>query len=581
LLAAVVPDLRRAARSGAALLALAVLLGCSGVPSEGDPVGVRQVPPAALDDPDIRTIAVGPRPGQTPTEVVAGFLAASDSSDRRHVVARAYLTAAASRSWDDTVGVNVLASLPTVKISADSSSARLTAPRRGVVGPDGVYTARTGQLSVDLRMRQVGDQWRIDALPDGILLPESDFSSYFKTVDLYFLNPDQQILIPDRRHLAVRRSALPSAMVSALLGGPSPWLAPAVRTAFPPGTRLGSNVVENDGVLVVELAETLAGVPAASRAALSAQLVWTLRQLPVTGVRLLAAGGPVDVPGVGEVQQRQDWASYDPAGLPGSASAYYLHRGAVRPLIGTPDSSPVIAEPIGARSAALAPDLSRLAIVRATAAGDELLEGPAGEVPTRRLRAADLGVPTFGSGDRGVYVVRNSAEVVLVPPIGPARVIASPELAKLGRVTGLRVARDGTRAAVVAGQEQADQQVYLGRLYETPAGLVLDGLRPLAPGLRSVAGVAWADASSLAVLGRALDPAEPAPWLVQVDGQSLTSLSDTNLPRPLLSLAAAPARPVLVRVGSSTAPIWRRTGGGWGPALPGSVQLGDAPFYPG
>jgi len=551
------------------------------VPSEGNPVGVRQVPPAALDDPDIRTIAVGPRPGQTPAEVVAGFLAASDSSDRRHVVARAYLTSAANRSWDDDAGVTVLGSLPAVKISADSRSARLTAQRRGVVGPDGVYLARAGQLSVDLQLRQVDDQWRIDALPDGILLPESDFSSYFKTVDLYFLDPDQQILVPDRRHLPVPRSTLPSAMVTALLGGPSPWLAPAVRTAFPPGTRLGSNVVESDGVLVVELAETLSGVPAAGRAALSAQLVWTLRQLPVTGVRLLAAGGPVDVPGVGEVQQRQDWASYDPAGLPSSASGYYLDRGAVRPLTGRPGSGPVIDEPLGARSAALAPDLGRLAIVRSTAAGDELLDGPAGQVPKRRLRAANLGVPTFGSGDRGVYVLRNFAEVVLVPPTGPARVVAAPELPKLGQVTGLRVSRDGTRAAVVAGQTQADQQVYLGRLYDTASGLVLDGLRPIAPGLRSVAGVAWADASSVAVLGRALEPAEPAPWLVQVDGQSLTSLSDTNLPRPLLSLAAAPARPVLVRVGSSKAQIWRRIGGGWGPALPGSVQLGDAPFYPG
>jgi len=89
-----------------------------------------------------------------------------------------------------------------------------------------------------------------------------------------------------------------TALMRALVSGPTPWLAPAVSTAIPTGTKL---VVDSapitDGIVQVDLSAQAATAIDKEAQALSAQVVWTLRQLvDVTAVRITVNGVPLDEP---------------------------------------------------------------------------------------------------------------------------------------------------------------------------------------------------------------------------------------------------------------------------------------------
>ena len=88
----------------------------AGLPAEQQPNGeVLQVQPPP------------PKPGQTPKEIVQGFLQAQASAEDSHAVARSFLTAALAQSWDDTAGVQVYLSASETATSVTFQSVANTA----------------------------------------------------------------------------------------------------------------------------------------------------------------------------------------------------------------------------------------------------------------------------------------------------------------------------------------------------------------------------------------------------------------------------------------------------------------------
>ena len=88
------------------------------------------------------------------------------------------------------------------------------------------------------------------------MLTASDFPLFYKAQDLYFFDPQDQVLVPDSVFvpLGATVSQLLGNLVSALVAGPkTPWLQGAADTELPPGSTVrgvtvgGSTVTVNLG----------------------------------------------------------------------------------------------------------------------------------------------------------------------------------------------------------------------------------------------------------------------------------------------------------------------------------------------
>ena len=148
-------------------------------------------------------LAEGPQPGDTPTEIVDGFLAAGAAGFTDNFgTAREYLAGEAKATWDPSAGV---ARLGTRRARADDDRDRGhdRRPRRRPRRRGGRVrrgARRTGRESVTFGMvRNDADEWRIAATPPGLILQQEDFARLYRPASLYFLSPDQKFLVPEER----------------------------------------------------------------------------------------------------------------------------------------------------------------------------------------------------------------------------------------------------------------------------------------------------------------------------------------------------------------------------------------------
>ena len=570
-----------------ALAASAVLLsGCGSiasvpqaftaqVPTSGPIQQGAQVTGSNVDQ-FIRVIARPPSPGMTATQVVQGFLEASASFDGNHAVAREYLTAQASERWNSSSRVVVYEGAPALTESGPSVQVRAT--QVGRIATNGRYEvdAPGTEAIATFRIIETDAGLRIDGLPNGLLLSQTDVDRAFRSYALYFFNPTFEILVPDARMLPVVGPGLATTLVRRLLEGPNDWLRPAVRTGFPDGVDLNIDAVLVDGgVARVDLSSSVQLADDAARRALSQQLVWTLRQLPdVQAVDVTAAGQPFFVPGVGNPQSRDAWPEVDPAGLPLNAAAYVASTIGVRQL--TDDGTIPIAGQAGTREPLLADiavshDASRIAGVDvdgqvwsgAIAVGSSLFEFD--ELPSPVSLAYD--------GDVNVWAVDDAGTLALYSPSGRAFPIDVTGLSDADVLTAAVPSRDGTRAAllVVSGQRS---YVLLARVVRASAtarvGISVQEPIRVESRLVEAVDVAWSSADSLAVLG-----SESAGSLqvfeINVGRGSLTA---QGAPEGPLSVAAAPGLPTLVSAADGV--VYDNTTGTWS----GRVNA-TSPTYPG
>jgi Lipoprotein LpqB beta-propeller domain/Sporulation and spore germination len=563
--------------AGLAVFGLLSVTGCATIPTSGR---VRQGAAAGGEPVDtrVRVFAVPPRAGASPSEIVRGFLEASASSEgRAQRTARLYLSAAARSSWRPEARIVVYDNEDGFSLSPQApATVLLTGRRVGDIDGRGAYVQAAANQSAqaEYRLAREGGQWRIAALPDGLFLTRFELLREYRPVNLYFFDPTFSVLVPDPVFLPAR-SGLATALVAELLRGPTEWLAPAVRSAFPADTALQApSVPVENGEARVDLAPTALGADENQRRAMSAQLVWTLRQVPdVTGVRMTVDGAPFVVPGQGDVQSRSRWQDFDPDNGPRAATAYWVERGRgvgydgnrVAPVAGALGEGRV-----SIRS--LAVSLSAGMAAAVSADGTALLSGALrrGGAYVVEMRGGDLTAPSWDRQNLVWVAERRAAasSVWVVAENGPPRQVAVPDLAQ-GQILALRVARDGVRVAVVVGRSGV-ARLFLGRIERTD-GVRISGLRRLAHQLVDVQDVAWDAADRVVALGREREGALQ-PWLLDVDGFGATP----RLPIVgMVSVAAAPGRPLLV--GTADGSVWEQSSpAGWQKVAPGGQ-----PAYPG
>jgi Lipoprotein LpqB beta-propeller domain/Sporulation and spore germination len=595
------------------LLACAVLAlaGCASMPDSGDVSRVDSTPSPDVDS-QVRVYGVSPSKGEQPTELVSGFLEATTSDEENFGTAKEYLTGKEAKRWDPFAATKVLAQAPKLRVERsadrdgeDGVTVVLSGTQVATVNAKHAYQPDQGAYEGRIHLVKTGAEWRIDSLPPGLVLGQSDFQRIYGSVNRYYfaeLGPDaadsrvgEDVLVADPVYLRSRIDPVTS-IVKALLDGPTGWLGPVVTTAFPRGTTLSGSseklALDDDNALTVPLSAQAARVGQAQCQRMAAQLLFTVQDeasAKVSSVTLERGDGF-------ELCKLSSEAAgvYAPARVNGSSEhQYYVdadHR-MVR-LSGGSDTPQPVPGPFGRKGA----DLGSVAVSR----DDRIAAGVTQD--GRSLYVAGL-EPGAALGDIRLHSKGKSAKDGLTPPswdgLGNLWVadrdpadprllvmrqgIADPQQVAVaglgsGRIEALRVSADGTRIAMLI-ERGGRTTLQLGRVERRGSAdapqLSVAGLRPIAPQLEDVDAVAWAGTSRLVVAGRESHGVQQLQY-VETDG------SPVNVP-------AVPGPNQVEALGASeneTRPLIAQTLDGILRLYPNAdwqtvATAGSAPVYPG
>lgn len=579
-------------RAVGAVIAALSLAACAAIPSSG-PVRQGQEQPLAPEEAGVPFIAEPPHPGASPAEIVAGFLRANADFSGDHEIARLFLAPNASQRWRPGAGTVVYEVLPALRIEpASTGTVVVTGSQVATIDAEGSYrrAAVDTELGRSFDLRMVDGEWRIAGLADGLLIRVADVDEVFRHVSLYFLAPSGATLVPDPV-LLPQLPGLATKVVNRLLRGPTAALRGAVRTAFPQGTELEvQSVPVENGTAFVRLNEAVRRADEDARQQLSAQIVWTLKQLgsDIESVRITFANDEPITTGVNADQPRDAWDTFDPDGLRGPVSPYAVRDGVVGRLLGEQEFEPVPGAAgsgsLDLRTPGVSLDGSRLAAV--TDEGSSLvvvgLEDGARAQPV--ATGTDLSKPSWDPLGNLWWVDRASGGLFVLPSGGTRPVpVVLPDL-PVGPLQKVAVARDGARIALVAGTGR-ETTTMVGAIAgsdqldgdRTPeAAVSVSGVYVVLPRLSSVTDVAWADADTLLTVGE-FDAVPSPPMYVTTDGYQVLEIGSQE---QLVSLAAAPPlRPQENPVVGATprgrlwtyviGTGWQRLGPGRDPAYPG------------
>lgn len=576
--------LRRAGAIAALCALLAgVLAGCAQLPSSSSPqaLGTVQRDAGAADVPT-------PTPGKEPDLLVRDFLKASSEPGGRHSAARKFLTPAAAKSWDDTTSTSIIDKIDVFfdSRSSDAATLLISAAKVGRLDETGSFRAEEGTLETRVSMVRTDGEWRIDQLPDGVIIDRSQFLNSYHQVQLYFLNPAGTTVVSDPRWLSLRAEELASQLISMLIDGPNALLAGSVTTRFGPDVHLRSTLTKLDGrdsdvgvgIGGVKMDfQGIGGLGARERQQFAAQIVWTLSSAGITGpYQILADGAPLD-PAHADGYTTDAVASFDPEAGVTDLALHAIKGGA---LVAMSDSGAVpVPGPLGTAtdliSAALARDGRHVAAVRRTGQsgpGAELEVGEYGGVPAVAAAGPSMSEPTWApDGSVWVAVGGDSVQRITAGQNGApsAAQVDIADIAKIGgRITALRLSRDGVRAALIV-----DGRVFVA--YVTPradGSYALTSPRAVGASLGGDAvAVDWSGSQDIGIV-RAADDAPPV--IMSFDGFTVHSMTTRNLAPPLTGIQITPDAVYVVdsrgvmrrsRDAGEDAQYWREVPGLMGP----------------
>jgi hypothetical protein len=574
-------DIHRKVRRGRILaVALATLLalpaGCADIPTSGEPETVKAQGAPAQSEPEVRVIAQGPRPGDSPFAIVSGFLEASGTVEEGFATARKFLTPTGSARWNPQADMTVY-DQNDVRLQERGDRVVLTTVPVGRVDDQGVFTPATDRdhINATFQMTRLNSEWRIDGLPNGLFVSQQDFEREYVQTDNYFIArpPRTSVLVPDPVYTS-RSNDSPTARIESLLRGPSRWLSQIAMTAVPAGAALAEPVNLLSGVALVRLTPASVPIETVQRELMLAQIVMTLTQDPeITQVEIRAVGQPaLSIGDAGStILRRADVTPYLPADLRSPSPPAYFVRDGIAYTAGEQitqgpfDPGVRLAEiavsPGGAMLAGISEDRRTLW----TAHADEPKR------LTERARGENLRSISF-DGDGNLWVVEGVDTGTVVrryPPSGdPVRVAVTGFEPR--QITRLRVAADGARLALLLSTVKGSQ-VYVAQAADTVTGVRVVALRRIAGVLQDPRSVDWADPGRLVVV--ATEPnAQPQPFTVSLAGTIVVLPPLTGI----VEVSIAPGAPMIAT--TSKKQIWRlRDGGSW----VNEKITGTAPTYPG
>jgi hypothetical protein len=396
-------------------------------------------------------------------------------------------------------------------------------------------------------LEKVNGQWRIDDVPSAggskvsneLLLPAALFRLDYAPRNLYFYGqPGGQLLVPAPVFVPVQSSDLVTTLVNDLRHDPSGWLENGAVTAFPPGSRLRKVQVlpgpPGDKTAIVDIGLPR-GTPQSTVRAMAAQLVWTLIS-PAYSPALIQAvklkvNGRLWAPHAGDtVQSLAAYGRYMPH-VSRSQNLYYVSTtGAVR-MFGQQAHSVAVPGQAGTGEV----QLSKIAV---STNGHYLagIGGPATTVYTEDLAAAAkahapatvgglhsrltgtrFSTPSWDSaGDLWVAGrVHRQPGVWVIPAASGGKPVPVSLPVGMGPVTGLRVAPDGVRIALIVGRG-ASAHMMIGAITRSGGAVFITQAAPLAPGLSGPIALTWYDEDHLLSITKSASGTRL--WQVPVNG---------------------------------------------------------------
>jgi hypothetical protein len=515
---------------------VAALAGCVGMPVDGPVVETRSGGDVAGDT-GVFVDPRPPQPGETGLEIVRGFLSAMQATPVQTRTARLFLTADASASWNPGRETITYPEFPEPRATRGGVTIRL----RGADHLDarGAWQGPLprGDRRVTFPLVLEDDQWRIDAAPDALIVPDQWFQARYRQLSLYFFDPTATVLEPEPVYVP-RGEQLATSLTQALLMGPGRGLRRVAQSFVPSGLKVPVGVsVSGDGVADVLLTGDAPQLSPKTVELMMAQFAWTLRQDPaIRSIRVSIGDVPVPLPG-GVGSYRVDGGTeYDPAGAQSSPLIYGLRNG--RLVSGTAAALQGVGGPLGdggirLRSVGVALSGSRAAGV--TVDGTAAVTGAVGDTVTSSARTvlvgSDLLKPAWDFANR-IWLLDRTARGARISWVQgeDAHVLRVPGVSGQ-RVRAFLVSRDGTRlVAVVVHRRRtggAREVVLTSRIEHSASGRVVGAT----PAERLLVGqdtqlpvqaVTWRTSASVAVL----NPFTPT--LVEVTAASV----DGSSPNP-------------------------------------------------
>lgn len=611
---------RRTARGTALLGSAALLAGCASMPDTGD---VSAVKTSRQGDSQVRVYPVPPRENAEPAEIVEGFLEAMTGDDPDFDTARKYLTKQAARTWKPEERTTVLSTAPVPQQGGPARQERAapgspqtllyrlsgrkiaTVDDRHAYQPLGSVTYSefirlVQQRSADGKQKE----WRIDLLPQGLLLGESDFQRNYRSVNKYYFAAGKHWVVADPVYIRKRQDPVTgmdslTQAVEALLEGPTNWLKPAVETRFPDGTELKEDTTvlatDDQNTLKVPLNDKANGVDREQCRKMAAQILFTVGDLASTRVQqveLQRSDGRSlcalredrksdfmadPTPGLRETPYFVDAQGRLARLLPGAKETVEPRR--VRGPFG--DGA------VKVEAAAVSRDEEHAAVLAesgrtlrvAFLQSDSGLPEPL--VTSRGARAADrLSAPSW-DGRKDLWVAdRDPAgpRLLLLPGgTGEPLTVTAPWLGEGVRVEELRLSEDGVRIAMRL-TENGRTTLQIGRVERRTVGdrqkVAVVDLQSVAPRMESVASVSWAGPSRLVVLGKQAGGVQQVRY-VQTDGSASAAVIP-GLNQVKAVAAASDERAPLIAAADDGV-VRLRSGVNWQPM----VDKGTSPVYPG
>lgn len=560
----------RALRGLAVAVAALLLTACTGLPTTGD-VQPGLALGASPEDPDFLPLASGPVDGAGPAAIVEGFMEAAITPADNWDTARGFLTPELAATWRPNTGVSIDVSAATRSFASsleedaesedgDTADVRVRFDQVASVDATGAYAEESSASNSAFVVTRRDGQWRIAEAPDGVVIDESRFSRVYDDYALQYYDQTWERLVPDVRWYP-RRATIATTITQSLIGGaPSPWLDPAVQSAFPPGVQLARDAVpiDLDQVADVALNRAAASLDATTLARMRTQLQATLvaAGLQISQVRFSVDGRAIDAGVVKLVEEPTESGTLVlKAGEFGAVVG-----GEVTPIPGVTDE--ILAIPQQILSIDVAVDDSHAAVQladgRVYLAGDgtfDELDQRAGLVRPS-LDPLDYTWSVPGGEPSGLQAI--GSDVVAHQVAG-----AWPEASQ---VSALRVSSDGARVAaviVVGGErwlvissvvrDDAGVPVELG---ETERLAQLDG---------PVAGLVWLGADRLGLLSAGEDRVVRTQI---VGGPGAAEAAPTGAVSIAGSRAAAG-----VRVLGAEGAVFARSGSAWSESTVGVIVL--------
>ncbi|MBU2670443.1 hypothetical protein KOI35_43770 [Actinoplanes bogorensis] len=427
----------------------------------------------------------------------------------------------------------------------------------GTLKANGVFTPAdpAGSQPYTLRVGPVSGrdgQFILEA-PPILMMTDRALSEFYTPSTIYWWDTANTSLVPDVRYmpLAVPTVQRPTTILGWLTGAPAPWLADAVNS-LPQGTQLTSNVpaISND---TLQISLTAQAVPQGSDGGaldrLRRQLQWSIRPLVPRTIEIKI--GHDDAVRTHDGDYLDSNASFRLVGAP---ERFALYGNAIRRMKDSPhatDPVPVLKPAANKNITAAALSASATRAYAAVVTGGKLrvAQAPLGEQADLQavggLPGGTLGAPIWAQTPDGddasaaVGLITIGGQIYSFDATGGTARRVEWQGGGLGAVTGLSVAPDGHRVALVSN----------GRLYRAALTTVGEGItvgdpeQVLPPDLKTVAAVAWNSESSLAVAGMRPNN-RYAIYDVSLDGTiAVTRLSDIGA-APVKYLSAYPTNPV-------------------------------------